>query len=84
MPGVAYQIPPNTSNEHFLPLIKEIGTVITIPGLSEFLSASQADSMVPDLLALAVLCCIVGSKIRDDNNIRNRAITLEDLFSLIP
>jgi hypothetical protein len=40
--------------------------------------------MVPELLALAVLCCIAGSKIRDDDNIRNRAITLEDLFSLIP
>lgn len=67
--SVAYQIPPNASNEHFLRLIKEIGTVITTPGLSEFLSASQADSIVPDLLDLAVLCCIAGSKIRDDDNI---------------
>lgn len=84
MLGVLCQIPPNASNEHFLRLIKEIGTTITTLELSEFLSASQADSMVPDLLALAVLCCTASSKIRDGDNIRNRAITLEGLFSFIP
>ena len=77
-------VPVFARDDECIEFIKKAAVQKTVPGLSTYMSALEANWKVGKNLAHPVASCIAGSRTRKEAGTRTNVITLEGLLSLLP